>query len=88
VIVLNASGKTGAASARANELKSYGYNVIQVADVGTPGVVGTQLVDQTNGVKKYTKRYLEQRLGKTATSSVKSLDLSPYTADFVIVIGQ
>jgi polyisoprenyl-teichoic acid--peptidoglycan teichoic acid transferase len=88
IIVLNASGRTGAASARANELKGYGYNVIQVADAGTPGIYGTQLVDQTKGIKKYTKRYLEQRLNTSAKSSVEGMDLSPYIADFIIVIGQ
>lgn len=88
IIILNASGRTGVANAKATELKGYGYNVIQVADAGTPGVTGTQLVDQTKGVKKYTKRYLEQRLGVSSMTSLKTLDLTPYTADFVIVIGQ
>lgn len=88
IIILNASGRTGVATAKAEELKGYGYNVIQVADAGQPGVTGTQLVDQTNGVKKYTKRYLEQRLGVSSLTSLKTLDLTPYTADFVIVIGE
>lgn len=88
VIILNASGKSGVAQARADELKGYGYNVIQVADAGTPGITGTQLIDQTKGVKKYTKRYLEQRLGTSALSNLKNLDLTPYNADFIIVIGQ
>jgi hypothetical protein len=86
--VLNASGRAGVATAKAEELKSYGYNVIQVADAGQPGVTGTQLIDQTKGVKKYTKRYLEQRLGVSSLTSLKTLDLTPYTADFVIVIGE
>jgi LCP family protein required for cell wall assembly len=88
IIVLNASGRAGAATTKANELKSYGYNVIQVADAGQPGITGTQIIDQTKGVKKYTKRYLEQRLGVTSQTSLKTLDLTPYTADFVIVIGE
>lgn len=88
IIILNASGKSGAAQARADELKGYGYNVIQVVDAGTPGITGTQLVDQTKGVKKYTKRYLEQRLGTSAMNNLKNLDLTPYNADFVIVVGQ
>jgi LCP family protein required for cell wall assembly len=88
IIVLNASGRAGAATARATELKNYGYNVIQVADAGQPGVTGMQVIDQTKGVKKYTKRYLEQRLGVTSLTSLKMLDLTPYTADFVVVIGE
>jgi hypothetical protein len=88
IIVLNASGRAGAASAKATELKNYGYNVIQVADAGQPGVTGMQVVDQTKGVKKYTKRYLEQRLGVTSLTSLKTIDLTPYTADFIVVIGE
>lgn len=88
IIVLNASGRAGAATAKSNELKNYGYNVIQVADAGKPGITGTQIIDQTKGIKKYTKRYLEQRLGVTSQTSLSTLDLTPYTADFVIVIGE
>ncbi len=88
IIILNASGRAGAASAKATELKNYGYNVIQVADAGKPGVTGVQVIDQTKGVKKYTKRYLEQRLGVTSLTSLKMLDLTPYTADFIVVIGE
>lgn len=87
IIVLNGSSKTGAAQKRADELKSYGYNVIQVADAATKTATSTQLVDMTKGQKKYTKRYLEQRLNTTAVTSIDGIDLTPYTADFVIIVG-
>lgn len=87
IIVLNGSTKSGAAQKRADELKSYGYNVIQVADAEVKTATSTQLVDLAKGQKKYTKRYLEQRLGTTAVSSVDGMDLTPYVADFVIIVG-
>ena len=88
IIVLNASGKTGAATKRAEELKSYGYNVIQVADAPVSNVPVTQLIDTTDGAKKYTKRYLELRFNTKAVDSIDGLDTTPYMADYIVVIGQ
>lgn len=88
IIVLNASGKTGAATKRAEELKSYGYNVIQVADANITDVPVTQLIDNNNGQKKYTKRYLELRFNTQAVKKVDGLDTTPYIADYIVVIGQ
>jgi hypothetical protein len=88
IIVLNASGKAGAATKRAEELKSYGYNVIQVADAPVSDVPVTQLVDTTDGAKKYTKRYLELRFNTSAVDDVDGIDLTPYIADYIVVIGQ
>ena len=87
IIVLNGSSKTGAAQKKADELASYGYNVIQVADATVKNATSTQLVDLSKDQKKYTKRYLEQRLGVTSVSSIDGMDLSTYVADFVIVVG-
>lgn len=87
IIVLNGSTKSGAAQKRADELTGYGYNVIQVADAPTKNFTSTRLVDMTKGQKKYTKRYLEQRFDTTAVTSVDGLDLTPYVADFVIIVG-
>jgi LCP family protein required for cell wall assembly len=87
IIILNGSTKSGAAQKRADELKSYGYNVIQVADAANKNATETTLIDLTKGQKKYTKHYLEQRLNTTAVTSVDGLDLTQYTADFIIIIG-
>lgn len=87
VIILNGSTKTGAAQKRADELKGYGYNVIQVADAANKNATETTLIDLTKGQKKYTKHYLEQRLNTSAVSSVDGLDLTQYTADFIIIVG-
>jgi LCP family protein required for cell wall assembly len=88
IIVLNASGKNGVATKRAEELKSYGYNVIQVADATINDLDFTQLVDNNNGSKKYTKRFLELRLNTQAVKEIDGLDLSPYLADYIVVIGR
>jgi LCP family protein required for cell wall assembly len=87
VTVLNGSTRPGVAKKRADELKSYGYNVIQVADAPNSDLTSTTLVDMTNGVKKYTKRYLELRFDTKAVKDVKGMDLTPYTSDFIVVIG-
>lgn len=88
IIILNASGRAGAATKRAEELKSYGYNVIQVADAPVSDVPVTQLIDTTDGAKKYTKRYLELRFNTKAVDSVDGIDTTPYIADYIVVIGQ
>ena len=86
--MLNASGKAGAATKRADELKSYGYNVIQVADAPVSNVPVTQLIDTTKGAKKYTKRYLELRFNTQAVGKADGVDISPYIADYIVIIGQ
>jgi LCP family protein required for cell wall assembly len=87
VIVLNGTNTPGLATLKSTELKSYGYNVTQVADAPTKAYTKTILVDMTKGVKKYTKNYLEKRLGVTATTSLPDPAIVPGTADFVIILG-
>ena len=94
VVVLNGTTKSGAATAKAEELKSYGYNVISVDDAPTKNYTSNVLVDMRGGEKKYTKRYLELRF---KTSAIKKLPdgiqvepegTIPANADFVIIVGQ
>lgn len=87
IIVLNGSSTGGAATAKAEELKSYGYNVIKVDDAPTRDYTSNMLVDLRSGQKKYTKHYLELRLKTTATGKLPS-GIDPGTADFVIIVGQ
>ena len=75
------------ATKRAEELKSYGYNVIKVDNAPRQDYASSVLVDFTNGVKKYTKRYLEQRLKVLTSSGSEGIDNTLYGADFVIIIG-
>lgn len=86
IIVLNGTTQTGLAEAKAEELRGYGYNVLKVAD-SPVSVTVNQVIDTTGGAKKYTKRYLEQRFGVTATDYVDGLDLSAHQADFIIIVG-
>jgi LCP family protein required for cell wall assembly len=87
VVVLNGTEITGLATRKAEELRSYGYNVTKVDSAPTSTYTGTVLVDLTNGTKKYTKRYLEQRLKTTAVSKVPDSTVSTVGADFIIILG-
>jgi LCP family protein required for cell wall assembly len=87
VMVLNGTARSGAATAQAEVLKSYGYNVIGVSDAPTKDYTSTTLVDLRNGKNKYTKHYLELRLKTSATSKLPE-GIVPGNADFVIIVGQ
>lgn len=88
IAVYNGSKITGLASKKATELRSYGYNITTVANALNNNNPQTILVDLTNGSKKYTKHYLEQRLKVTAVTSMPDSSISPAGADFVIILGQ
>ena len=87
IMILNGTNTSGLATLKSEELKSYGYNVTSVGDAPTGNYTKTVLVDLTKGVKKYTKNYLEKRLGVTAVNSLPDTSISTGTADFVIIIG-
>ena len=87
IFVLNGSTTVGLATTKANELKSYGYNVVQVGNTPASGWTKTTLVDLTHGKDKYTKHYLEQRFGITAMTSLSDTTIPTNGADFVIIIG-
>lgn len=87
VTVLNGTTVPGLATARAEELKSYGYTIAQIADAPTKDYAKTTLIDLRNGTKKYTKHYLETRLKTTATGKLP-VGVTPGAADFVIILGQ
>ncbi|MBI1857248.1 LCP family protein [Candidatus Saccharibacteria bacterium] len=88
VMVLNGTETVGLASKKADFLKSYGYNISAVADAPTKNYQKTILVDLRGGIKKYTKNYLEKRLGVKAVSKLPDINIAPGTADFVIILGQ
>ena len=88
VAILNGTGVAGLATKTADDLKSYGYNVSQVADAPTQNYQTTIVVDLRNGTKKYTKSYLEKRFGAAAVGSLPDPNINPGTADFVIILGQ
>lgn len=87
VLVLNGTQTPGLASAKGDELKSYGYNLVGVDNAPTKTYTKTVIVDMRNGSKKYTKNYLEKRFGVSAVNSLPDSTIQPGTADFVIIIG-
>lgn len=87
VTVLNGTTVAGLATAKATELKSYGYNVGTVSSAPTDGYQQTILVDLTHGKDKYTKHYLEQRFNTTAVTKVPDTAIAPGSSDFILVLG-
>ncbi len=88
VTVLNGTSLSGLAGQKAEELKSYGYNVGTVADAPTQTYEKTVIVDLTNNGKPYTKNYLEKRYGVKTTSSLPDQTIQAGTANFVIILGK
>jgi LCP family protein required for cell wall assembly len=86
VWVLNASSDPNKATATANDLKTYGYNVTKVAAAPQQST-GTQLVDLSKKQKKYTAHYLEQRLNVKSRSTMPDKTVQTAGADFVIIVG-
>jgi len=87
VVILNGTDTPGLATATANELRSYGYNVITVDNAPTLGYIHNVMIDLSNGENRYTKSYMERRLGLTAvTEKIDGLPSSD-EADFVIILG-
>jgi LCP family protein required for cell wall assembly len=87
VLILNGTTTAGLATATSEELKSYGYNVIGVDNAPTQNYIQNQLIDLTNGEKKYTKSYLEKRLGLSSTTQSSEGIPDITQADFVIILG-
>jgi hypothetical protein len=87
VVILNGTSTAGLASATSAELKSYGYNVVSVDNAPTKNYIQNQLIDLTNGQKKYTKSYLEKRLVLTSTTQAPAGIPDITQADFVIILG-
>ena len=88
IIVLNGTNVPGLAQKRADELKSYGYRVTKVGDAPTKTYKQTVFVDLRANDKKYTRYYLQKRLGVQAVESLPDSSIDPGLADFVIIVGQ
>ena len=87
VVILNGTSTAGLATSTSKELKSYGYNVVSVSNAPTSNYVENQLIDLTNGQKRYTKSYLERRLGLSSTTNAPAGIPDTTQADFVIILG-
>ncbi len=86
ILVLNGTTVAGLASTKADELKSYGYNVVGTGNTPNAGWSQTILVDLTHK-DKYTRHYLEQHFNLTAANSLADKTIATNGADFVIIIG-
>ncbi len=89
VLVLNGTNLPGVATAKSNELKSYGYNVIAAANTTNTGWTRTTVVDlsKNKNKNKYTRNYLEKRFNVKAVKSMPDDTNGTNDADFVIIIG-
>jgi hypothetical protein len=91
IAIYNATNIVGMATKQSNYLKSYGYNVVTVGNTPTPtNPPKTRIIDLTKGTAKYTRHYLENRYGVSA-STVLPADLGvtpPAGTSFVIIVGE
>ncbi len=86
ILVLNGTQTLGLATAKADNLKSYGYNIIGTGNTPSSGWTQTTLIDLTHK-SKYTKNYLEERFGVKADNHLADNRIVTNGADFVIIIG-
>ncbi len=87
VMIYNGTTLPGVATATANTLKTYGYNVIGAANTPNTGWTQTIVVDFSGGSNNYTRNYLEQRFKVKATNQLPDNTIVPNGAKFVIIVG-
>lgn len=87
IMILNGTDTAGLATQKSKELKSLGYNVTAVGDAPASTYTQTILVDLRSGINKYTRNYLEKRLGVSAVSKLPDASIDTGDADFVIILG-
>lgn len=88
ITVLNGTSVAGLATTKANELKSFGYNVTKVDNAPTEAYDKTVVVDLSNGADKYTKHYLENRYGVSAVTKIPDSTIQAGSASFIVILGQ
>lgn len=91
VAIYNATNTAGLATTEADTLKSYGYDVTTVDNAGNASSpAASTLVDLSRGQDKYTRHYLEDRLGVSADDKVPAEFgvTPPVGTDFVIILGE
>lgn len=89
ILILNGTATPGKADKTAETLKTYGYNVIGVADAPRQDYSRTHIIDRAKGKKPYTAHYLQDRFKVTKlTSSLPDGAIQAQNADFVIILGE
>lgn len=87
VEVFNGTAREGYATEYATELGSYGYDVVNIDNIGDKTQVRSQLFDLTD-LSPYSKRYLEQRVGVVISpKSELPEELRDSQSDFIIILG-
>lgn len=86
VDVLNGSDGIGVATAKANQLRTQGITVGEVADAPAGNYAPIQWYDLTNGKQPKTSAKLKQVLGVNATGTTLPSGIQS-SADFVIIVG-
>lgn len=87
VVILNGTDNPELAAEKAKELRSYGYKVTRIGDAPTNNYNKTTLIDTGFRDNKYTKHYLQKRLGTLATNAFPDNAIRVGTNDFVIILG-
>jgi LCP family protein required for cell wall assembly len=88
ITVLNGSTIPGLATAKATDLKSYGYNVGTVDNAPTTDYPQTKIIDLTHGADKYTLHYLQTRYNGAAVTTTVPPGITPGTANIIVILGQ
>jgi len=88
VTILNGTVVPGLATEKADELKSYGYNVGTVANAPTPDYTKTVIVDLSKGTKKYTLNYLKTRYHVDTVTTQLPVGIVQGASDIVIILAQ
>jgi len=87
--VLNGAGTPGLATAKSNDLKSFGYNITTVDDAPTSDYAKTVLVDLSAGKDPYTKNYLQEHYSVKAVTKLPDSNIQPAQGTaFVVILGQ
>ena len=87
VAVYNGTVEDGMAQKVADKLKGYGYNVTAVGQTGSSIFPSTVVVDVSQGKKKYTKHYLEQRFSTSVVKANPDNTIPTKNVDFVVILG-
>lgn len=86
--LLNGSGVESLASAKADELASYGYKLALVGNAPSSDYAVTRIYDLSDGSAPFTKRYLEQRFNTAVTGAGQLPAGLKSTSKFVIILGK
>lgn len=88
ITVLNGTVTPGLATKKADDLKSYGYNVGTVDNAPTTDYAKTTIVDLSKGTDKYTLHYLQNRYSAAVTTQQLPAGIQQGKANIVIILGQ